>query len=184
MAKNSRIEAIERATSRTWEEWLRFMDKIDATHLDHHAIATKVLYDLMDGIDNPGWWAQAVTVAYEQYVGRRVPGQRPDGTFQMSISKATKCGMQELMDKWTAFAAKDKAVLDIIVGDVRVSGTDNRITWRAKAKDGPSITIISEPKSSDTASIVVQCLGVRTAALKDRAKKAWAAIIERFLADL
>ena len=35
----------------------------------------------------------------------------------MSVSKATPFGMAELMENWTAFAAEDPAVQDIIVSD-------------------------------------------------------------------
>jgi hypothetical protein len=159
------------------------MDSIGAKNLDHHQIATKVLEELDGKIDNIGWWAQSVTVAYEQYIGRRIPGQRPDGTFQTSASKSTKLGMKELMDKWVAFATQDQEVLDLITGDVRVSGTENRITWRTRAKDGSSIIVISEPKASGRASIVAQQMGLQTNELNLEAKSKWQAILSRFLAN-
>jgi len=160
------------------------MDGIDAKSLNHHEIATKVLEELDGKIDNLGWWAQAVTVAYEQYIDRRIPGQRPDGTFQTSVSKSTKLGMKALMDKWVDFAAGDKDVLDLIAGDVRVSGTEKRITWRTKAADGSSITVISEPKKNGSASIVAQHMGAQTNELNIEAKSKWASILERLLVGL
>jgi len=184
MTTNSRIKPIERATHRTWDEWLKFMDKIDAKNLTHHAIASKLIEELDGKIDNLGWWAQAIAVAYEQYIGRRVPGQRPDGTFQTSVSKATKLGMKELIDKWADFAAKDKDVLDAIAGDVRVGGTENRMTWRTKAKDGSTIMVMSEPKGNGTASIIVQLIGLQTLELNVSAKEKWATIVGRFLENL
>lgn len=184
MATNSRIKPVERATNRSWDEWLKFMDKIDAKNLDHHQIATKVFYELNGKIDNLGWWTQAVTVAYEQYIGRRVPGQRPDGTFQASVSKSTKLGMKELMDAWVAFAAKDKDVLGLIAGDLRVGGTENRLTWRTKAADGSTIMMISEPKNNGTASIVIQLLGLQTLELNQEAKEKWSSIVNRFIEGL
>lgn len=184
MTKNSRIKAVERATNRTWEEWLRFMDGIDAKDLSHHEIATKVLEELDGKVENLGWWAQSVTVAYEQYIGRRIPGQRPDGTFQTSVSKATKLGMQALMDRWVDFAAGDEEVTAEIAGDLRVSGTENRITWRTKASDGSSIRVTSEPKKDSTASIIVNLMELQTHELNLEAKAKWSAIVERFLDEL
>ena len=139
----------------------------------------------LDGkVDNLGWWGQAIAVAYEQYVGRRVPGQRPDGTFQTSVSRSTSLGMEALIHAWTDFAAADQDVLDRIASDVRVSGTANRITWRTKGRDGTAYTVISEPKKDGTASLVVQIIG--TASLDDNvaAKETWIAITERFAATL
>lgn len=182
MSENTKIESIERATSKTWDEWLVFMDSIGAKDLNHHEIATKVLEQLMGATESPAWWAQSVTVAYEQYIGRRVPGQQPDGTFQASVSRSTKLDMKQLMDAWTDFAANDKETQDEIIGDVRVGGTEKRLTWRAKLQDHTSAIVISEPKPSGAASIVVQHSGSQTQELNNEAKAKWSSIIERFLA--
>lgn len=144
-----------------------------------------LLVELDGKIERFWWWAQSITVAYEQYIGRRIPGQRPDGTFQTSVSKSTKLGMQELMDKWTAFAAADQEMLDLVSGEVRVSGTENRITWRTKAHDESEIRITSEPnKKNGTASLIAQLMGLQTPELNDEAKAKWSAIFDRFLATI
>ncbi|WP_250038287.1 hypothetical protein [Paractinoplanes maris] len=182
MTANSRIKPVERATKRSWDEWLAFMDGIGARDLDHKQIALKVYYELEGaGVEPLGWWTQAVTVAYEQFIGRRIPGQRPDGTFQMSVSKATKLGMRELMDAWTLFAREDAFVSALIVGDPKVSGTDRRITWRAKVADGSSVVVTSEPKPHGTASIVATQIGLPGPAENDEARANWTAAVQRFL---
>ena len=56
---NSRIEAIERATNRSWPEWLAYLESIHADRLDHHAIATHLLTELEGVVDNLGWWARS-----------------------------------------------------------------------------------------------------------------------------
>ena len=181
MATNSRIKPVERATHRTWDDWLQFMDLIDAETLDHQQIALKV-YEELDGTIEPlGWWTQAVTVAYEQYIGRRIPGQRPDGTFQTSVSRATTLGMTELMERWTRFAAQDEFVQGVVAGQPRVSGTERRITWRAKAEDGSSVIVTSEPKKTGTASIVATQIGLPTLESNDEARDRWACVVEPFL---
>ncbi len=184
MTANSRINAVERATHRSWNEWLQYMDSIGAKNLSHHEIATKVLEELDGKVENIGWWAQAVTVAYEQYIGHRIPGQRPDGTFQTSVSKSTKLGMKELMDKWVSFAAGDQDVLALIAGEVRVSGTEKRITWRTKAHDGSDIRVTSEPKKDGTASIIAVQMGLQTNDLNMEAKSKWSSVLQRFLEGL
>jgi hypothetical protein len=184
VTKNARIEAVERATGRSWDDWLAWMASIGADQLSHHEIASALITELEGKVDNLGWWAQSTAVAYEQYVGRRVPGQRPDGTFQTSVSRSTSLGMEDLIAAWTDFAAADEDVLARIAGEPRVSGTANRITWRAKAADGTALTVISEPKKDGTASLVVQVIG--TASLEDNteAKDAWTAITARFAMTL
>lgn len=183
MATNSRIPAVERATGRSWDEWLAFFETIGAARLSHHDIATAVLYELDGtGLENPAWWAQSASVAYEQHIGRRIPGQRPDGTFQASVSKATSLAMAPLMDAWTAFAAEDDDVRAFLSADPRVSGTDKRISWRAKGHDGESVVVISEPKKDGAASLVVQLLGTATPERNEEAREQWRAVVERFLA--
>ncbi len=184
MTTNPRIKPVERATHRSWEEWLQFMDGIGARDLDHKAIALKVYEELEGTIDQLGWWTQSVTVAYEQHIGRRVPGQRPDGTFQTSVSRSTTLGMDELMERWTAFAAGDEIVRGI-VGDAepRVSGTDRRTTWRTKALDGSAVVVTSEPKKGGTASLVVNHIGLETLELNEEARERWAGVVARFLAS-
>ena len=184
MTTNARIKAVERATNRTWDEWLRYMDGIGASKLSHHEIATKVLEELDGKIDNLGWWAQSVTVAFEQYTGHRIPGQRPDGTFQTSVSKSTNLGMKDLMDTWVTFAASDNDVFGVIAADPRVSGTEKRITWRAKARDSSEIRVTSEPKKDGTASIIAVQMGLQTNELNTEAKSKWSSILQRFLEGL
>lgn len=183
MATNPRIKPVERATGRSWDEWLRFMEAIGARDLDHRSIALKVYEELDGTIEQPGWWTQSVTVAYEQHIGRRIPGQRSDGTFQLSVSRSTPRGMAELMAAWRTFAADDEAVQGIVVaGEPKVSGTDRRITWRTKARDGSSVVVTSEPKRNGTASLVVNQMGLASLELNDAARETWAAVVERFLA--
>jgi hypothetical protein len=180
MTTDARIEAVERATGRSWDDWLTWMASIGADRLSHHEIASALITELDGKVDNLGWWAQATAVAYEQHVGRRVPGQRPDGTFQTSVSRSTSLGMEALIQAWTDFAAADSDVLDRIIGEVRVSGTANRITWRTKGRDGTALTVISEPKKDGTASLVVQINGTATLEDNVEAKDIWSAITARF----
>lgn len=185
IATNPRIAPVERATNRPWDEWLAFMEGIGAEDLDHKSIALKVYEELDGTIERPGWWTQAVTVAYEQYTGRRLPGQRPDGTFQMSVSRSTALGMADLMERWTTFAAQDETVRDVVVaGNLRVSGTDRRITWRTRARDGSSVIVTSEPKRDGAASIVATQIGLATLELNDEARERWASVVTRFLAGV
>lgn len=184
MERDARIRSIERATGRSWDEWLQLLDSHEAKSLDHKQIALRAYEVLEHAIEKPGWWAQGVAVAYEQHIGRRVPGQSSDGTFQMSVSKATSSGMEELMEQWRAFAAQDEDVQEIVIADgVKVSGTVRRITWRAKAQDGSSVIVTSEPKKNGTASIIAAQRGLPTPECNEESRSRWKAIIERFMGE-
>ena len=59
------------ATGRTPEDWYAVLDEQGAVSWGHTAVAAWVLEQ---GVD--GWWAQGVTIGYEQARGLRIPGQR------------------------------------------------------------------------------------------------------------
>ena len=46
----------------------------------------------------PDWWAQSITVRYEQARGMRLPGQQPDGTFTVAVSRSLRGNPLELFD--------------------------------------------------------------------------------------
>lgn len=178
---SARIPGIERATGRPWDDWLRFLDGVGAAQLDHRAIAARV-HEQLDGVvASPGWWAQSVAVAYEQHVGRRVPGQRADGTFEVSVSRSSALGTDELMSAWCAFAAADDAVGRLVGGDARVRRTDRRSTWRADGVDGSRVVVTSEPKKDGTASLVVTQTGLATREVSGTVREQWVGVLERFL---
>lgn len=188
MAKKSpkriSIEPIERTTRRPWAEWLAFMDRIGATDLNHSQIAEKVneeLESVESGIDNPGWWAQGITVAYEQHSGRRLPGQQADGTFQTSVSRTTNMGVQVAMDTWVRFAADDAEVQRLVASPAKTSGSDKRKTWRTKAADGSALLVTSELRPNGKTAVIAQQLKLPSPEANVEAKERWAAVLERFL---
>lgn len=75
-------ERVHDATGRSWNEWCDLIDAWPRHVEGHPAVAAHLIDDL--GLD--GWWAHAVTVGWERITGRRVPGQRADGTFAVSKS--------------------------------------------------------------------------------------------------
>ncbi|WP_149203293.1 DUF4287 domain-containing protein [Actinotalea subterranea] len=75
-------EALRARTGRGREEWFAAMDAAGVRDLGHRRIAAWLVEE--HGVD--GWWAQSLTVGYEQSRGLRVPGQRPDGTFEAGVS--------------------------------------------------------------------------------------------------
>ncbi|RKS08737.1 uncharacterized protein DUF4287 [Nocardiopsis sp. Huas11] len=83
-AISSRVsdEALHRASGRDYGQWFDLLDAWGATGRTHTEMAAWLVQEHGMG----GWWAQTVTVAYEQARGLRVPGQKKDG-FACSASK-------------------------------------------------------------------------------------------------
>jgi hypothetical protein len=76
-------DSVLAATGRSREDWFALLDAENAESWNHTDIAAW----LVDSHGVDGWWAQGVTIAYEQARGLREPGQRRDGSWEASASK-------------------------------------------------------------------------------------------------
>lgn len=77
LEQNTGPEAMQRATGRPHEQWREVLTEAGALAWPHARIARHLVE--VHGVD--GWWAQAITVDFEQACQGRLPGQRADGTF-------------------------------------------------------------------------------------------------------
>ncbi|MEV0374757.1 hypothetical protein AB0I10_34085 [Streptomyces sp. NPDC050636] len=85
-------EALRTATGRDWKQWFTILDTADATTLTHTAIARLLVES--HGVD--GWYAQSITVGYEQERGLRVVGQSSTGEFRAGVSHTIDAPAAEL----------------------------------------------------------------------------------------
>jgi uncharacterized protein DUF4287 len=88
---------VQANTGKTWDEWFSVLDQWGAAERPHPEIARWVSEEHGVG----GWWAQGVTVAYEQARGLRAPGQRRGGQFEVNASKTVAVPVERL---YQAFA--------------------------------------------------------------------------------
>lgn len=155
MTKPQNIESIEKATDKSWNEWRRLLNDAGARELEHKAIAELAQQELTGKIDSPGWWAQTIAVAYEQAIGRREPGQKSDGTYEISVSKTVEGTRDDIftryMDKLAGTVQFDSA----ITSNERTSVTPVRSYWKCDLEDGSKITWAFEQKDSNKVLVVV-----------------------------
>ncbi|MBL8160019.1 hypothetical protein JNJ66_06205 [Candidatus Saccharibacteria bacterium] len=141
--KAANIPAIEKATGKSWPEWLAFMEHIEAQQLTHKDIARAIT---AQGLAD-GWWAQAVTVAYEQYVGRRQPGQQSTGDFAVSVSRTVEGSMDEVMERWAAIAGAMAEFNGILIArEPRRTATEKWRHWRCALADGTQTVVNTQDK--------------------------------------
>lgn len=95
-------DAVRQATGRGSEEWFALLDEAGAAGWGHTAIARW----LVDEQEVDAWWAQGLTVRYEQARGLRLPGQQADGSFTASASKTLHGelveGYRHVVDRFSA----------------------------------------------------------------------------------
>jgi hypothetical protein len=86
-------EALVKRTGHPWSHWWSVLQAWGAADRPHGEIARYLNEDL--GVD--GWWSQELTVRYEMAIGRRVPGQRPDG-FEATASRTFDVPVERLYE--------------------------------------------------------------------------------------
>jgi uncharacterized protein YndB with AHSA1/START domain len=109
-------EAVRTKTGRSWKEWTSLLDGWGAAGKGHKTTARF----LSEEHGLPGWWAQTVTVRYEQEKGLRVVGQKKGG-FELSVQRTIAAPVARA---WEAFTSPDvlstwfttKADVDLAVG--------------------------------------------------------------------
>ncbi|HEX8170910.1 MAG TPA: hypothetical protein VF824_10260 [Thermoanaerobaculia bacterium] len=147
-------EAVEKATGRTWAQWVAYLDDFGAKVKEHRDVATH-----LSSIGVKNWWSQMVTVGYERIRGLRAVGQRRAGTWEATKTRTVAVPVDRLYD---AFAeAKQRARwLRGVKLNVRTAtrpksmritmddGTDLQLGFYAKG-DGKSSVAIQHAKLAD-----------------------------------
>ncbi|MFD0552882.1 hypothetical protein ACFQ0X_29665 [Streptomyces rectiviolaceus] len=93
-------QALREATGKDWPQWFAALDAWGATARGHTEIARHVREE--HAVD--GWYAQSVTVGYEQERGLREVGQSSTGDWRTSGSKTIEATAARVIE---AFADDD-----------------------------------------------------------------------------
>lgn len=160
MVNKVTTEAVERATGKGWDEWIKILDREGAEKLTHKEIA-RLLFDKRlikrqkgwpaNRSFSAGWWCQMVTVGYEYAKGRRVIGETADQGFEIGVSKTLPIDKNKL---WNFLFSGEG--LKIWLGEVNdfkmkpkfrfvtTDGTEGEIRT---IKDKERIRLVYEPKN-------------------------------------
>ena len=95
--------AITKATGRGWQQWFELLDEWGAASRPHPEIARWLAADHRVS----GWWAQSITVGYEQARGLRAPGQHPAG-WAVSASKTVAVPVERLFEAFEDEAVRER----------------------------------------------------------------------------
>jgi hypothetical protein len=150
--KPAGTDAIAASTARSWEEWLAFLTEIGARDMPHPEIAERI----RKTGDANGWWSQMITVAFEQHIGRRQPGQRSDGSFEMSVTRTVDGERAAVFDKLLARLEGVKAFNGVgLAAPPRTSITPKRSYWRCNMEDGTGVAFALEQKAPGKVLVAV-----------------------------
>jgi uncharacterized protein YndB with AHSA1/START domain len=134
-------------TGKSWDEWFAVLDRWGAVERPHTEIARWVNQE--HGVD--GWWAQGVTVAYEQARGLRAPGQRRGGHFEVNVSKTLAVPVERLYEAFADPALRERW-LPGATFEVRTANPGKSI--RANWDDGSTRLVVNFTARGDSKSQV------------------------------
>lgn len=172
--------AVRAATGRTPDEWFGILDAQGATSWPHSAIARWLVekHDgIHDGID--GWWAQGVTVRYEQARGMRAPGQMADGTYTAGASKVIPGDQGEALEHAVA-AFSEKLGMD----PVSVNPTAKYPTARWRLPGGEIVLATVNPSHNGRTGIAMSHTKIADPERVGAAKAALASVLEQLATKL
>ncbi|MEV2276774.1 hypothetical protein AB0I72_14450 [Nocardiopsis sp. NPDC049922] len=141
-------EAVRERTGRDYDQWFSLLDAWGATDRTHKEIAAHLVEER--GVD--GWWAQSLTVAYEQERGMRTPGQRKDG-YAVNASKTVRAPMEEVFAAFVEESVRERW-LDGAEWTVRSYNEPKRVT--ADLADGTRVIVYLTARGTDRVSAAVE----------------------------
>jgi hypothetical protein len=170
-------EAVLKATGKGWNEWIKILDKAGSIKKTHKEVAQY----LTDNFEISGWWAQSVTVYYEQAKGLREKHQKPGG-FEISASKTVIVPLPVLYNAWK----KQKNIDDWTNGkNFQITKTTENKSIRAAWNNGSTrISIDFYEKGEDKSQIALQHMKLKNSADAEKMKKFWRDVMERMKLSL
>jgi hypothetical protein len=168
-------KAVKAKTGKDWKQWFSILDKAGATKMSHKEIA-EYLYEKR-GV--PGWWAQTITVTYEQERGLREKHQKADG-YAVSASRTSKVPISVLYKHWSDEKLRRQWLKDKIVVRKATANKSMRITW----PDNSHVDVYFYEKGAAKSQAAVQHSKLASAAQVKRMRSRWKAALERLAGAL
>lgn len=166
---------IEAGTGTALSTWTQRIEAAGGRELDHAAIARL----LPERWEVSEWWAQAVTVAYEQVIGRRVVGQSCDGDFAASASRTVPGDPDAVRTRWDAFMSVARRA-ELGLEQPRLSETARWRYWRAAADDGTRLSVNITAKDEGRSTLGIEHKGIETAVGREAWKTLWKTTLTDF----
>lgn len=177
MTKPAETAKFAASTGRSWAQWRAFLDEIGARDLPHKEIARRIV---ATG-DASGWWAQGIAVAYEQHIGRRAPGQRGDGRFEVSVSRTLPGTLDDAMARWEDRVAGDTDFDGVaLLEHPTRSDTPKWRYWRCSLADGTRVAATVGAKTTDAATLTIAHTKLADAQAVSRWRTYWRSRLDVF----
>jgi hypothetical protein len=162
--------AVEKATGKCWHEWIAILDALGAREMAHKAIteALRAHHQIDD------WWAQMVTVGYEQARGLRKVWEKADG-FAASISRTVNVKLTTLYE---AFADEQRLRESLHGAGFTVSKATRDKSMRLKWEDGTRVAVNFYAKGENKSQVTIEHEKLKTLEQVPETKARWKAALD------
>lgn len=164
-------EAVLKKTRKGWNEWIQLLEDAGADQWKHKQIAL-YLYE-HHGLD--GWWAQMVTVGFEQARGLREKHQTPKG-YEISVSKTFQVPADKLFNAWAEGNVRKQWLPEY---ELQISKSTPSKSIRAVLQDQTRVSIEIYKKGDDRCQLFVQHMKLTDSPAAERSKLFWKSALER-----
>jgi hypothetical protein len=130
-------KAIENSTGDSWSTWLERLQQMGAQDLSHKEIASKLVSEYQVA----RWWAQSLTVRYEQVMGRRKSGQSNGGDFSVSVSKTLSGTVDDALYQWLKIVQSRTEFNDMPIITSSTTQTEKWRHYRVALRDGSRVVV-------------------------------------------
>ncbi|HYI09558.1 MAG TPA: hypothetical protein VEK57_10890 [Thermoanaerobaculia bacterium] len=162
--------AVQKATGRTWAEWVPVLDAFGGREKPHRDVA---IYVSSLGVRD--WWSQTVVVGYERIRGLRAIGQRREGSWEASKSRTFNVPLATL---YAAFADAKKRAKWLPGTKLTVRSSTKDKTVRAVLDDGTAVQFYFTPKGESKTGVAVQHTKLASKVAVDERKMFWSERLE------
>ena len=162
--------SVSKRTGRTWAQWVRALDRVQASEKPHREIVKHV-----SSLGAGDWWSQMVTVGYERIRGLRDRGQRRGGGYEATKSRTFNVPIERLFGAFANARTRRRWLLVKITVHSSTPHKYMRLKWD---DDRPvQIGFLEKGKGKSSVAIAHQKLPDKSAA--DAMKKAWSEHFDR-----
>ena len=178
MTRPTNIEGIEKATGKNWDSWVASLNDAGAQDMTHKQIV-RIAYKQIGEKASAGWWSQHVAVAYEQHIGRRQPGQRQDGTYEVTVSKTASGSMDDAMSSWLKLVDGMQEFNGVKIGEPKSSRTDKRRHWGVPLEDGTRVDADVSKKDNTRALLAITHIRLKSPEEIEKQRAYWKEFIQK-----
>ncbi len=154
--------AVRKATGKNWQQWLVILDRLGAREMAHKSIAEALR--AQHRLD--GWWAQMITVGYEQSRGLRAVLERADG-FAACISRTVNTRLGVLYEAFSQEAAR------LEKNGIQVRRSVSGKSMRVQMDDGSKLEMNFNESGGGKSTVSVEHSRLKSAKDASESKAFW-----------